>query len=53
MVNKIVIETIRRKKNERRNEVNEGTTKESDNTAHIFDENGDINHADSVNEEPI
>ena len=50
----IEIETIRRKiENEDRDEVNEGTIKESDNTADIYDENGDINHTDSANEEPI
>ena len=53
-VTNIEIETIRRKiENEGRDEVNEGTIKESDNTADIYDENGDINHADSANEEPI
>ena len=50
----VEIETIRRKiQNEGRDEVNEGAIKESDNTADIYDENGDINHADSSNEEPI
>ena len=50
----IEIETIRRKiESEGRDKVNEGTIKESDNTADIYDENGDINHADSANEEPI
>ena len=53
-VTNIEIETIRRKiENEGRDKVNEGTIKESDNTADIYDENGDINHADSANEEPI
>ena len=53
-VTNIEIETIRRKiENEGRDEVNEGTIKESDNTADFYDENGDINHADSANEEPI
>ena len=53
-VTNIEIETIRRKiENEGRDEVNEGTIQESDNTADIYDENIDINHADSVNEEPI
>ena len=53
-VTNIEIETIRRKiENEGRDEVNEGTTKESDNTADFYDEKGDINHADSANEEPI
>ena len=48
------IETIRRKiENEGRDEVNGGTIKESDNTADIYDESGDINHAYSANEEPI
>ena len=48
------IETIRRKiENEGRNEVNEGTMQESDNIGDINDENVDINHADSANEEPI
>ena len=49
-VTNIEIETIRRKiENEGRDEVNEGTIKESDNTADIYDENGNINHADSAN----
>ena len=53
-VTNIEIETIRRKiENEGRDEVNEGTIKESDNTADFYDEKGDINHADSANEEPI
>ena len=48
------IETIRRKiDNKGRDEVNEGTMQESDNIADINDENVDINHADSVNEEHI
>ena len=48
------IETIRRKiENEGRNEVNEGTMQESDNIGDINDENVDINHADSANEELI
>ena len=54
-VTNIEIETIRRKiENEGRDEVNQGTIKESDNTVDIYDENGDINYAaDSANEEPI
>ena len=53
-VTNIEIETIRRKiENDDRDEVNEGTIKESDNTADSYDENGDINYADSANEEPI
>ena len=53
-VTNIEIEAIRRKiENEGRDEVNEGTIKESDNTADFYDEKGDINHADSANEEPI
>ena len=53
-VTNIEIETIRRKiESEGRDVVNEGAIKESDNTADIYDENGDINHADSANEEPI
>ena len=53
-VTNIEIETIRRKiENESRDEVNEGTIKKSDNTADTYDENGNINHADSANEEPI
>ena len=39
--------------NEGRDEVNEGTIQESDNTADIYDKNVDINRADSANEEPI
>ena len=53
-VTNIEIETIRRKiENEGKDEVNEGTIQESDNTADIYDENVDINHADSANQEPI
>ena len=48
------IETIRRKiYNEGRDEVNEDTVHDSDNIADINDENIDINHADSANEEPL
>ena len=48
------IKTIRRKiENEGRDEVNEGAMQEIDNMADINDENVDINHADSANEEPI
>ena len=48
------IETIRRKiDNEGRDEVNEDKMQEGDNIANINDENIDINHADSANEEPI
>ena len=47
-------ETIRRKtNNEGRDEVNEGTIHDSDNIVDINDENVDINHAVSANEEPI
>ena len=47
-------ETIRRKiKSEGRDEVDEGTIQESHKTADIYNENVDINHADSANEEPI
>ena len=47
-------ETIRRKiYNEGRDEVNEDTMHDSDNIADINDENIDINHADSANEEPL
>ena len=53
-VTNIEIERIRRKiENEGRDEVNEGTIQEGDNTADIYDENGNISHVDSVNEEPI
>ena len=53
-VTNIEIETIRRKiENEGRDEVNERTIQENENTADIYDENVDINHADSANEEPI
>ena len=51
-VTNIEIETIRRKK-EGRDKVIESTIQESDNTADIYDQNVDINHADSANEEPI
>ena len=48
------IETIRRKKdNQGRDEVNEGTMHDSDNIADINYENVDITHADSATEEPI
>ena len=48
------IETIRRKiHNESRGEVNEDIMQESDNIVDISDENVDMNHAHSVNEEPI
>ena len=51
LVRNIEIETIRRKiENEGRDEVNEVTIQESDNTVDIYDENVDINHADSTNE---
>ena len=50
----IETEIIRRKtENESRDEVNEVTIQESDNTADINDENVDTNHEDTVNEEPI
>ena len=50
----IEIETIRRKiENKGRNEVNEGIIQESDNIAGIYDENVDVNHADSANKESI
>ena len=53
-VTNIEIETIWRKiENEGRNELNEGTIQESDNTADIYDENVDINHVYSANEGPI
>ena len=39
--------------NEGRGEVNEGTKQKSDNTADIYDENVDVNHTDSGNEQPI
>ena len=47
------IETIKRKIDNGRDKVNEGTMQESDNIADINDENADIKHADSANEEPI
>ena len=50
----IEIETIMRKiENEVRDEVNEGTIQEGNNTADINDENVDSNHTDSANEEAI
>ena len=53
-VTNIEVETIKREiENEGRGGVNEGTIQESDSTADIYDENVDINHADSANEEPI
>ena len=54
LVTNIEIETMRRKiENEGRGEVNEGTIQKSDNTADIYDENVDVNHTDSGNEQPI
>ena len=48
------IKTIRRKiDNEGSDEVNEVRMQESNNIADINDENVDMNHADSENEEPI
>ena len=48
------VKTIRRKiGNKGRDEVKGGTMQESDNIADINDENVDINHTDSGNEEPI
>ena len=47
------IETIKRKIDNGRDKVNEGTMQESDNIADINDENVDIKYADSANEEPI
>ena len=47
------IETIKRKIDNGRDEVHEGTMQESDNIADINDENVDIKHADRANEEPI
>ena len=53
LVTNIEIETIRRTiENDGRDEPNEGTMPESDNTAGNYEE-VDINHADTVNEEPI
>ena len=53
-VTNIEIETIRKKiENEGRDDVNKGKIQESDNTADIYDEIVDINHADGANEEPI
>ena len=47
-------ETIRRKiENDGMDEVNEGTVQGSDNTADINDENVDVVHAHSANEEPF
>ena len=49
-VRNIETETIRRKiENKSRDEVNEGTIQESDNTADIHDENADTNHVDEAN----
>ena len=54
LVTNIEIETIRRTiDNDGRDEPNEGTMQESDNTAGNYEEDVDINHADTVNEEPI
>ena len=52
--NNLVNQVIRKKiDNKGRDEVNDGTIQENDNTGDISNENNDINHADSVNEEPI
>ena len=52
--NNLVNQVIRKKiDNEGRDEVNDGTIQENDNTGDISNENNDINHADSANEEPI
>ena len=54
LVTNIEIEAIRRTiENDGRDEPNEGTMPESDNTAGNYEEDVDINHADTVNEEPI
>ena len=54
LVTNIEIETIRRTiENDGRDEPNEGTMQESDNAAGNYEEDVDINHADTVNEEPI
>ena len=54
LVTNIDIETLRRTiDNDGRDEPNEGTMQESDNTAGNYEEDVDINHADTVNEEPI
>ena len=50
-VTNIEIETIRRNKG--RDKLNEGTMQENDNTVDIYDENVNINHTVSTNEEPI
>ena len=44
---------MRKIENEGRDKVNDGTIQENDNTLNIYDENNDIIHADSANEEPI
>ena len=54
LVTNIEIGTIRRTiENDGRDEPNEGTMQESDNAAGNYEEDVDINHADTVNEEPI
>ena len=53
-ITNVEIETIRRKiKNKGSDEVNDGTMQEIDNKADIYDENDNMNHADSASEEPI
>ena len=53
-VTNVEIETIKRKiENEDKDEVNDGTIQENDNTAGIYDENDNINHPDITREEPI
>ena len=53
-ITNVEIETIRRKiKNKGSDEVNDGTMQEIDNKADIYDENDNMNHADSAREEPI
>ena len=54
LVTNIEIETIRRTiDNDGRDEPNEGTMQESDNTAGNYEEDVDINHADTVNENDL
>ena len=53
-VTNVEIETSRRKiENESRDAVKDGTIQENDNIANIYDENDDMDHADSANEELV
>ena len=53
LVTNVQIDKIKRKiENESRYKVNDGTTQQTDNTTAIYDENDNMNPADSESEEP-